>query len=145
MISAKELRAGNKVKNREGKIITVQQLLLNKITYDGKMELKTQVVSSGSLNDSSYITTLNETLKEAGYDDLMPINLTDSILQKCGFRNYLREQWIISIGNHHIDFEFTDEELALRKPAPSLIKIKYLHQLQNFLFAVAGYDLDTVL
>jgi len=46
------------------------------------------------------------------------------------------------IGNSHFDWEFVDGKLRLRNPAPCLNGIEYLHQLQNFLYAVAGYELE---
>ena len=59
-----------------------------------------------------------EVVKEAGYDEVEPIMLTPKVLEKCGFRNFVREEWILSVGNTHIDFTFTEEGLKLRHPTP---------------------------
>jgi hypothetical protein len=57
----------------------------------------------------------------------------------------VREDWIFSVGNSHIDFEFTEEGLRLRTPVAGQINLRYLHQLQNFLFFVTGYELEPAL
>jgi len=90
------------------------------------------------------VDQLNEIVKEADCQDVEPIALTDDILRKCGFRNFLREQWILKIGKTHFDWEFEDNTLRLRNPSPCLSPITSLHQLQNFLFAIANYELDVV-
>ena len=145
MIHTKELRFGNKVRTRQGKIITVQQLLCNTLIYDSQIEVNREVVTAGRSYGTDYITQLNEIVKEVEYSDVDPIILTADVLQKCGFRNYLREQWILRIGNQNIDFEFMDGGLRLRNPAPSLATIKHLHQLQNFLFAITTHELEVAL
>ena len=142
MIHTKELRFGNKVLTRQGEVITVQQILSNTIIYDTQLELSRESVSSRGLDNMSYITQLNEVIKEVDYQEIEPIVLTPELLKKCGFRNFLREEWIISIGNSHIDFVFIEDTLRLRCPAPSLTKIKHLHQLQNLLFAICSYELE---
>jgi hypothetical protein len=142
MIHTKELRFGNKVKTRRGEVITVQQLLCNTLIYDGKIEVNREPVNVRGSYTTDYVTQLNEVVKEVEYQDVEPIALTPDVLRKCGFRNFLREQWILRIGNNHIDFEFMNDELKLRKPAPSLASIRYLHQLQNFLFAISMHELE---
>ena len=142
MIHTKELRFGNKVKTRRGEVITVQQLLCNSLIYDGKIEVNREPVNVRGSYTTDYVTQLNEVVKEVEYQDIEPIALTHDVLRKCGFRNFLREQWILRIGNNNIDFEFMDDELRLRNPAPSLASIRYLHQLQNFLFAISTHELE---
>jgi hypothetical protein len=83
-----------------------------------------------------------EVIKEVEYQDLDPIILTPQILQKCGFRNFIRDEWIISHSTGHADFELTPQGLRLRQPTPSRIPIKYLHQLQNLFFALTGEELE---
>jgi hypothetical protein len=142
MIHTKELRFGNKIKTRRGEVITVQQILCNTLIYDGKIEVSREPINVRGSYKTDYITQLNEVVKEVEYSDVEPIVLTHDILRKCGFRNFVREQWILSIGSSHFDFEFNDGELSLRRPAPSLVTVKYLHQLQNFLFATLMHDLE---
>jgi preprotein translocase subunit YajC len=142
MILTKELRFGNKLQTHEGVIITVQEILSNTIVYDTQIELNRETVNVRGSHKQDYVIQLNEVVKEIDCQELFPIELTSEILKKIGFRNFLREQWIITIGNSHIDFEFIEGVLKLRCPAPALSKIKYLHQLQNLLFAIAGHELE---
>ena len=142
MIHTKELRFGNKIKTTQGKVITVQQILSNTIIYDSKLELNHELVLADGSRSSDYHTQLNEIVQEADCNDIVPIPLTEDVLRLCGFRNFLREQWILKIGNTNFDWEFVDGKLRLRNPAPCLKSIQYLHQLQNFLFAIADYELD---
>jgi len=144
MIHTKELRAGNKVKTQHGQVITVQQILSNTLIYDSKIEVMREVIRVNGSQVGDYVDQLNEIVKEADCQDVEPIALTDDILRKCGFRNFLREQWILKIGKTHFDWEFEDNTLRLRNPSPCLSPITSLHQLQNFLFAIANYELDVV-
>ena len=145
MIQTKELRHGNKVKTQKGEVITVQQLLCNTLIYDSQIEVNREFVSVRNSYQADYVTQLNEVVKEVDYNEVEPIALTPDILKKCGFRNFLREEWILSIGNKHIDFEYDDDRLKLRNPGSSFTNIKYLHQLQNFLFAITSHELEVQL
>jgi hypothetical protein len=142
MIHTKELRFGNKIKTRRGQVITVQQILSNTIIYESKIEVNRELVSLGRSRNTDYHTQLNEIVKEVDCNDVEPIALTEDILRKCGFRNFLREQWILRIGNSNFDWEFLDGRLRLSNPAPCLNSIRYLHQLQNFLYAIASHELE---
>jgi hypothetical protein len=141
MIHAKDLRFGNKVQTRDGEMVTVHQLLGNSLIYDTQMRVSREVAAvRGSLR-TAYATQYVEVVKEAGYTEVDPIILTPKVLEKCGFRNFVREEWILSVGNTHIDFTFTEDGLKLRHPTPGAMPIRYYHQLQNFLFSVMGYEL----
>jgi hypothetical protein len=142
MIPTKELRLGNKVQTNLGQVITVQQILSNTVIYDSKIELSHDLVSVNGSRHSNYQTHLNEIVKEVDCSDINPIGLSEDILRKCGFRNFLREQWILRIGNTNFDWEYFDGKLRLRNPAPCLTSIQSLHQLQNFLYWAAGYELE---
>lgn len=143
MIHVKELRFGNKIRTRQGKVITVQQILSNTVVYDSKIELNHEPVTAGGHgNSNNYYTQLNEVVQEVDCNDVDPIQLSEDVLRICGFRNYLREQWILKIGNSNFDWEFVDGTLRLRNPAPCLNGIQYLHQLQNFLYAITGYEME---
>jgi hypothetical protein len=145
MLHAKELRYGNKVQDQDGEVITVQQILSNALVYDTQVKIHREVASvRGSLR-AAYATQYVEVVKEAGFQEIDPIVLTPKVLEKCGFRNYIREEWILRLGTSHIDFEFTDDGLCLRQQVPSQVRIKYLHQLQNFLFAITGQELEAKL
>jgi hypothetical protein len=141
MIHAKDLRFGNKVQTRDGEMITVHQLLGNSLIYDTQIRVSREVAAvRGSLR-TAYASQYVEVIKEADYAEVDPIVLTPKVLEKCGFRNFVREEWILSVGNTHVDFLFTEEGLKLRQPTPGAVSIRYYHQLQNFLFSVMGYEL----
>lgn len=141
MIHAKDLRFGNKVQTRDGEMITVHQLLGNSLIYDTQIKVSREVAAvRGSLR-TAYASQFIEVVKEADYAELEPIPLTPKLLERCGFRNFVREEWILSIGNTHVDFSFTEEGLKLRQPMPGFVSIRYYHQLQNFLFSVMGHEL----
>ena len=142
MISTKELRFGNKIKTRNGQVITVQQILSNTVIYDSKLELNRELVAVNGSRKNDYETQLNEVVQEVDCNDIHPIVLSEDVLRICGFRNFLREQWILKIGNTNFDWEFMDGKLRLRNPAPCLTSMQYLHQLQNFLHAAADYELE---
>ncbi len=145
MIQTKELRAGNKVSTKKGDIISVQQILNSTIIYDSKIEVQREyAIVKGGYTGNSF-SQLNEVVKEADCQDIAPILLTEDLLRKCGFRNFIREQWILTIGNSHFDWEFLNGNLRLRAPHPCLASIRSLHQLQNFLFMVANYELEVKL
>lgn len=141
MIHAKDLRFGNKVQTRDGETITVHQILGNSLIYDTQIRVNREIAAvRGSLR-TAYASQFIEVVKEADYAEVDPIVLTPKVLEKCGFRNFVREEWILSVGNTHIDFTFTEEGLKLRQPTPGAVPIRYVHQLQNFLFSVMGYEL----
>lgn len=142
MIHAKDLRFGNKVQTRDGETITVHQLLGNSLIYDTQVRVSREASAvRGSLR-TAYATQYIEVVKEADYAEIDPIVLTPKVLEKCGFRNFVREDWILSMGNTHIDFTFTDDGLKLRQPTAGAVPIRYYHQLQNFLFSVMGHELE---
>lgn len=141
MIHAKELRFGNKVRTRDGEMVTVHQLLGNSLIYDTQMRVSREVAAVRGPLRTAYASQYIEVVKEVDYDEVDPIVLTPKVLEKCGFRNFVREEWILSVGNTHIDFVFTEEGLRLRQPPPGAVPIRYFHQLQNFLFSIMGYEL----
>jgi hypothetical protein len=143
MLHAKDLRYGNKVYNKRGEVITVQQILGSSVVYDTTLNVNRRQLSkvSGSY-DSSYTTYVVETVKEAGLQDIEPVKLTPQILEKCGFRNFVRDEWIVSHGNEHTDFLFSEEGLRLRHTTSTRVPIRYVHQLQNFFYAIAGQELE---
>ncbi|HTR28387.1 MAG TPA: hypothetical protein VMH27_03905 [Puia sp.] len=141
MIHAKDLRFGNKVQTRDGETVTVHQILGNSLIYDTQIRVNREVAAvRGSLR-TAYASQYIEVVKEADYAEVEPILLTPKVLEKCGFRNFVREEWILSVGNTHVDFLFTEEGLRLRQPTPGAVPIRYYHQLQNFLFSVMGHEL----
>lgn len=142
MIQAKELRCGNKVQNYQGEVLTVQQILGSTVIYDTQIKVTREVAAVGKTYRTSYITQVVEVVKEAEYQEINPITLTPKVLEQCGFRNYIRDEWILKIGGSHMDFEFSQEGLRLRHSIPGLSAIRYLHQLQNFLYGITGSELE---
>ncbi len=142
MLQAKDLRLGNKVQTRQGEVITVQQLLSNTLIYDTQIKVSREVVNTGGTFRTAFTTQVIEMVKEADFQEIDPIVLTPKVLEKCGLRNFIREEWILSIEKIHIDFEFSDDGLRLRPPYPCRINIQYVHQLQNLLFAITGHELE---
>ena len=142
MLHAKDLRLGNKVFNRKGEVITVQQILSNTLIYDTQINIHRKVANTGRFYDDSYTTEVVELVKEIDFQDVTPVSLTPKILEKCGFRNFIRDEWILTYGNTHTDFELREDGLRLRHATPSRVSIKYLHQLQNFFYAIAGEELE---
>jgi hypothetical protein len=142
MIHIKELRFGNKVQTLDGEVVTIQQIHYSSIVCEMQVDAEEEFVNVGKSFETDYMLQLTEITKELDYQEIFPIALTPEILKKCGLRNFLREEWIISIKNSHIDFEFIDNTLRLRCPAPSLSNIRYLHQLQNLLFDIAAHEVE---
>ncbi|MDP4148098.1 MAG: hypothetical protein Q8932_10760 [Bacteroidota bacterium] len=140
MIRANELRYGNKVRNQRGEVITVQQILCNTLIYDTQLSVSRETAQTRGAYRTAFAAEVTEVVKEADFNDIEPITLTPRILEKCGFRNFVREEWIFTSGSSHIDFEYTSEGLRLRHPTPSRVSIRYVHQLQNFLFAITGME-----
>lgn len=142
MIHAKELRYGNKVQTQRGDIITVQQILSNTLVYDTQIKVTKEMAAVGKAYKTAYMTQVVEVVKEAEFQEIEPIVLTPRILEKCGFRNYVREEWILKVGNSHLDFDFNSDGLKLRQPIPSQARLRHLHQLQNFLYSITGVELE---
>lgn len=141
MIQAKDLRPGNKVYNQTGEVITIQQILHSTIVYDTQMKVDQEKSNLRHSDVLTYTSKVVEVIKETEYQHLQPIAITPQILEQCGFRHFKREEWFISHGHSHTDFEYTEEGLRLRNPPSCKILIKHLHQLQNFFFAVTGHEL----
>ncbi|MDP4217081.1 MAG: hypothetical protein Q8927_12845, partial [Bacteroidota bacterium] len=119
MIRANELRYGNKVRNQRGEVITVQQILCNTLIYDTQLSVSRETAQTRGAYRTAFAAEVTEVVKEADFNDIEPITLTPRILEKCGFRNFVREEWIFTSGSSHIDFEYTSEGLRLRHPTPS--------------------------
>lgn len=143
MLQAKELRFGNKVQTQQGEVITLQQILSNTVIYDTQVKVNRELAHArSSSNKMLYTTQVIEMVKETEFQDIEPIALTPKVLEKCGLRNFRREEWILTLGKNHIDFEFIDNTLRLRGPYPCRISIESVHQLQNLLFAITGHELE---
>ena len=145
MVHPNELRLGNKLYNQAGDIITVQQILHNTVVYDTRMQVNQERANVSGSYAIAYTSEVEEVIEEAEFTDLEPIIITPLVLQSCGLRNFMRDEWIVRYATGHIDFEFIEHKLRLRQPASSHIQIKYLHQLQNLFFALSGQELTVSL
>lgn len=79
---------------------------------------------------------------EFRWQDVDPIPLTSSILEKCGF-NIFSEQYnngfrfkYMKLYNHNENLYFNPYDWNFQ------LEIKYLHQLQNLFFALTGEELE---
>jgi len=142
MLHAKDLRYGNKVLNQRGEVITVQQIHSSTVVYDTQLNVSRQTSKVSNGYNYSYTMQVVDVTKEADLQEIEPITLTPKVLEKCGFRNFVRDEWIVTYGNIHTDFELTADGLRLRHSTPTRVPIRYVHQLQNFFYAIAGQELE---
>lgn len=141
MIHANELRFGNKVLNQAGRIITVEQILHSTIVFNNYLQVDKESNPYGS-SVLTYTSRVVEVIEEIEYQHLTAIPLTEELLKNCGFRNFLRDEWVLSFGRSHADFTFDNDTLQMKEPAAFRRPIKYLHQLQNVFFALTGQELS---
>lgn len=135
MIQANELRIGNYIADRGGKIWQIdcwesQNKVAAKAPYIGDM-----------IGMPMYGHPLTEEV-----DYLQPIFLTPEILEKCGFA------WSIYHQAHYLSgFDYVvdicDGYCRICKYRRTvtdnvLVRIKYLHQLQNLYFSLTGQELN---
>lgn len=84
---------------------------------------------------------LDEIIKE-------PIPLTEEILLKCGFEyeNYIKDiRGLLVKDNFEIGLDGEDfrlNQMSVRFRNSIIIKVKYLHQLQNIYFALTDKELN---
>lgn len=84
---------------------------------------------------------------EPGYD---PIPLTSDWLFKLGFEDnglsfsncniYERDDLRILVNRAHKDFAFTHKNIS--PPSLSMRTVKYVHELQNIVFAITGKEFE---
>jgi hypothetical protein len=145
MLQAQELRVGNKVQSPEGEVISIQQILGSTVIYDSQIKVNRELFNAKNNYRNTYTTEVVEMVKETDFEDLKPVTLTPKVLEQCGFRNFVREEWILTIGKMHLDFEFTTEGLRMRTSFPARVPVRYLHQLQNLLYVITGQELDVAM
>lgn len=129
MISAKELRIGDLVKDKAGDIWRVG--CVTGMRNESKSLILEREVDDGIMKWYS------------GEDDVMPIEIDDNILDTIGFkrgkgRDVYRGYGIsIEIFDDGYYLSLRDLEDDLRDP----IQIKNLHHLQNLLMELYGHDI----
>lgn len=129
MISAKELRIGNLVKDKAGNIWRVG--CVTGMRNESKSLILEREVDDGIMKWYS------------GEDDVMPIEIDDNLLNTIGFK---RDKGRDVYRGYGISIEFFDDGyyLGLRDLEDDLsdpIQIKNLHHLQNLLMDLYGHDI----
>ena len=129
MISAKELRIGDLVKDKAGNIWRVG--CVTGIRNESKSLILEREVDDGIMKWYS------------GEDDVMPIEIDDNLLNTIGFK---RDKGRDVYRGYGISIEFFDDGyyLGLRDLEDDLsdpIQIKNLHHLQNLLMDLYGHDI----
>jgi len=76
------------------------------------------------------------------FDEIKPIRLTTEILEKARFRQAITNDriWLLRIGDTNLMLHIDGS--AWSYSGPILIKIEYVHQLQNLYFALTGEELE---
>lgn len=120
MINKNELRLGNYIYNKYAKAY--------------------QIVDGYVFWHTMFPDDVKHEVELAG---LMPIELRPEILQKCGFHLSHHGYWELSddyfslaFDEHGLDIAFENQSVATE-----LDHIKYLHQLQNFYYALTENEL----
>lgn len=129
MISAKELRIGDLVKDKAGNIWRVG--CVTGMRNESKSLILEREVDDGIMKWYS------------GEDDVMPIEIDDNILDTIDFK---RDKWRDVYRGYGISIEIFDDGyyLGLRDLEDDLsnpIQIKNLHHLQNLLMDLYGHDI----
>lgn len=130
MISAKELRIGDLVKDKAGNIWRVG--CVTGMRNESKSLVLEREVDDGIMKWYS------------GEDDVMPIEINDNLLNTIGFK---RDKGRDVYRGYGISIEIFDDGyyLGLRDLEDDLsdpIQIKDLHRLQNLLMDLYGHDIN---
>jgi hypothetical protein len=124
MISANELRIGNYVLDDKNEIAKIECL-----------KTKEYVEWDGSDKEQMFFSLKGELCYTC--DEVNGVPLTSEILKQCGFENG-------KLGNFQIGYN-GDDFIQAQMSVPfedKLIKVKYLHQLQNLFYAIMGEELQ---
>lgn len=125
MIQANQLRIGNWIL-KDGKYFQIIYGINKKYVYGLDSEILDSHINKSELNN------------------LHPIPLTEEILLKCGFDNGY--EITIKIGRKKIVFNWSIKIVSTGYRSgwycEKYRNIKYLHQLQNLIFALTGKELE---
>lgn len=123
-MQSSELRVQNLVKRKsDGLIYKVVEILEYTVTIV-------------PINGESYFKTKDRVI----FEDIEPIPLTPEILEKAGFKQAISNDkiWLLRIGDTNLMLR-DGEAWSYVGPIP--LKINYVHQLQNLIFALTGTEL----
>lgn len=120
MISVKELRPGNLVKDKAGDIWRVG-CVTGMRNESGSLILEREV-DDGIMKWYS------------GEDDVMPIEIDDNLLDAIGFKSDKNRD---VYRGHYLGLRDMEDNLS------ALIQIRYLHNLQNISMDLYGRDINT--
>lgn len=143
MIKAKGLRLGNLFQTVEGKV------------YCQICELSLEDYEGNGIHWCNLENNFEQYEAVGGNRDIEAIPLTPEILEKCGFKSYIRNYWVNEKQQYEaihyyekkqlIDFYF-DKFKRNKWVSDRLFMfdygIEYLHQLQNLYFAMTGEELE---
>lgn len=137
MIQVNELRIGNWIMDRGGKIWQIDHW-----EYKNKLCAKEPIIDFNGIKMQGH--PLTEEL-----EFLQPIPLTPEILEKCGFvksgeshRIKLNEVEEICFYNTHIGYELIGRHQTIEGGWTRKLYLKHLHQLQNLYYALTGEELN---
>jgi hypothetical protein len=135
-MKANELRIGNFVKDRGGKILRIDWFEQDKVCMEMRLE-------------ENPVHPLTEY-----FNYLRPIPLTPQILFKAGFVNHRQNEYLLSMQpDFHLSISFIvqgafpclikDAEMSFENAQIiGLNEIKYLHNLQNLVHSLTGEELN---
>lgn len=120
LMNAQELRIGNYVT----------------LALDGKEE----TLQIGSIHSSTNrVGFIGDPLSSVSLDMCQPILITSELLERFGFEKKLNDNFYsyedISINEEHI---YWSNGICSQSDRLSISPIKFIHQLQNFYFAIIG-------
>ena len=137
-MTVNELRIGNivQIKNKQAREAACSLDVYVRGVSDNDMWGDTVLVQNAC----------NENVYEALIKNIAPIELTEDVLLKCGFKSVSGDAMVHKI-NRHFRLEYALGEYVLRiktdRHDSSYVRVvRSLHQLQNLYFAITGEELD---
>lgn len=96
---------------------------------------------TGITEENIYIDTI--TFDYPDYDEIEPIELTEEILLKCGFKVSIDIYYLLKMnGYFKKPFKEADHFLYKSNSGDTVSSVKHLHQLQNLIHAITGEELE---
>ena len=128
MIDVRELRVGSYV-------YLFRSITPSKITDIGYSEIEKDRYEAGGLSSGSVFRTY--------VDNLNPIPVTNELLIKCGFRKEKDSFYRADLGNIVlIQYGYYIQLMECTSETIPVVKIEFLHQLQNLYYSLTGRELE---